>query len=74
MSIVNMSVLTGIQVPLAGFASNVMTGGTPRELESHELVGSGFIAVILAGLACGPMELVMIQQQRFGGSLVSAAA
>ena len=33
------------------------------------LVGGG-----LSGLACGPMELVMIQQQRFGKSLLATPA
>ena len=36
-------------------------------------VGAGFAGGALSGVVCAPMELVMIQQQRSGGSLLGTA-
>ena len=68
-SIGNMAVLTGLQFPLAGACAKLITGGTAREMSGMETIGAAFAGGSLSGFACGPMELVMIQQQRFGGSL-----
>ena len=70
MSVFNMSVLTGIQFPLTGMVSNAVTGGADRQLSKGERIGAGFIGGALSGFACAPMELSMIQQQRFGGSFL----
>eukprot|EP00602_Paraphysomonas_sp_CaronLab_P003453 CAMPEP_0185025550 /NCGR_PEP_ID=MMETSP1103-20130426/8462_1 /TAXON_ID=36769 /ORGANISM="Paraphysomonas bandaiensis, Strain Caron Lab Isolate" /LENGTH=240 /DNA_ID=CAMNT_0027558771 /DNA_START=52 /DNA_END=771 /DNA_ORIENTATION=+ len=70
-SIGNMSVLTGLQFPLTGIVTNVITGGQNRKLSASEQISSGFAGGALSGFACAPMELVLIQQQRFGGSLLS---
>jgi hypothetical protein len=72
MSITNMSVLTGLQFPLTGAVTNVITGGESRKLKMSEMIASGFIGGAISGVVCGPMELVMIQQQRFGDSIVKA--
>lgn len=63
-----MSVLTGLQFPLTGAVTAAVTGGRER-IEASEMVLSGFIGGTISGLVCGPMELVMIQQQRYGGGL-----
>jgi len=73
MSIINMSVLTGAQFPLTGAVSKAITGGSDRAMSDGEKVAAGFMGGALSGVICAPMELVMIQQQRFGTSLVSAA-
>ena len=69
-----MSVLTGIQFPLFGMISNVFTGGEGRKLTSGEQISAGFFGGALSGFACAPMELVLIQQQKFGGSVFSTPA
>lgn len=69
MSLTNMMVLSGLQFPLTGLAAGVMTGGTTRKLSDMEEIGSGFIGGVLSGFICAPMELVMIQQQRYGSAL-----
>lgn len=74
MSITNMGVLTGLQFPLTNAVRNAFTGGEVRKLTNSELVSSSFIGGAISGLVCGPMELVMIQQQRFGGSVVATPA
>lgn len=71
MSLVNMCVLSALQVPLTGLVTSAFTGGTARTLSGGELIGSGFVGGVLSGVVCAPMELTMIQQQRFGTSLLS---
>jgi solute carrier family 25 (mitochondrial carnitine/acylcarnitine transporter), member 20/29 len=70
-SVMNMSILTGLQFPLTGLVSGAITGGAERRLTDGEMIGSGFVGGALSGFACGPMELVMIQQQRFGGGILA---
>jgi solute carrier family 25 (mitochondrial carnitine/acylcarnitine transporter), member 20/29 len=48
-----------------------ITGGQKRSLNATEQISAGFAGGALSGIACAPMELVLIQQQRFGGSLFS---
>lgn len=69
-----MAILTGLQFPLTGMVTNVITGGEERKMTGAETIGAAFAGGWLSGFACGPMELVMIQQQRFGGSIVAAPA
>ena len=73
-SIGNMVVLTGAQFPLTGMVSRAITGGEDRPLGKGEKVAAGFAGGALSGFVCAPMELIMIQQQRFGASLFSAAS
>lgn len=71
MSITNMGILTGLQFPLSNAVAMTLTGGEKRRLSSFESISSSFIGGMVSGLVCCPMELVMVQQQRFGGSVVS---
>jgi hypothetical protein len=73
-SIGNMVVLTGAQFPLSGAVGNAITGGEDRPLGRGEKIASGFAGGALSGFLCAPMELVMIQQQRFGTSMTEAAS
>lgn len=70
----NMSVLTGIQFPLFGMISNAFTKGQDRKLTSVEQISAGFLGGAFSGIACAPMELVLIQQQKFGGSVFGTPA
>mmetsp|Transcript_13494 Transcript_13494/g.40176 ORF Transcript_13494/g.40176 Transcript_13494/m.40176 type:complete len:276 (+) Transcript_13494:181-1008(+) len=73
-SVVNMATLTGLQFPLTSSVANVFTGGVDRPLGDGEKIGAAFCGGFLSGLACGPFEFTMIQQQRFGGSIVGTPA
>ena len=73
-SIGNMVVLTGLQFPLSGAVARGITGGEDRPLSKGEKVASGFAGGAISGFVCAPMELIMIQQQRFGTSLLGAAS
>lgn len=68
-SAMNMGGLTGIQFWLSGFFQKMFTGGT-RKLSIGEEMMSGFLGGFISGLPCCIWELIMIQQQRFGGTLV----
>jgi len=69
-SITNMAVLTGIQFFATGKIAGMFTGNTPRPLNSSETIAAAFMGGAISGIACGPMELVMIQQQRHGGTII----
>ena len=71
MSMTNVCILTGLQFPLTGAVRNVITGGKERRLTDMEQIGAGFIGGVISGVVCAPMELVMIQQQRFGTSMLA---
>jgi len=73
-SVTNMGVLTGLQFISTGWIKSIITGGKEREMNVGEMVLSGFMGGALSGLACCPMELVMIQQQRWGGNIVGTPA
>ena len=68
-SVANMAILTGMQFPLAGICAKLITGGEAREMSGVETISAAMMGGAISGFACGPMELVMIQQQRFGGSI-----
>lgn len=70
MSVTNMSVLTGVQFPLTSSVTQMITGGQTRRLKDSEMLIAGFAGGATSGILCGPMELVMIQQQRFGGNIL----
>jgi len=74
MSLTNMMVLSGLQIPLTAACTRVVTGGVERKLSDGEMIGAGFAGGVLSGFVCAPMELVMIQQQRFGTSLLATPA
>jgi hypothetical protein len=63
MSITNMAVLTGLQFPLTGALTRFVTGGKERRLTEAEMVSTAFWGGAISGVACAPMELIMIQQQ-----------
>lgn len=70
-SVINMASLTALQFPLSSFSAGVITGGAERPLTDVEEVAAGFCGGVMSGFLCAPMELVLIQQQRFGGSLLA---
>eukprot|EP00298_Acanthocystis_sp_HF-20_P004531 c14862_g1_i1.p1 GENE.c14862_g1_i1~~c14862_g1_i1.p1 ORF type:complete len:267 (+),score=93.52 c14862_g1_i1:27-827(+) len=66
---VNVGVLTMWQFAVCGTLKNVITGGVVRKLSLTEEVIAGFGAGASSALICTPLELIMIQQQRKGGSI-----
>lgn len=68
-SCMNLGVLTGLQFLSAGAIQKTITGGKDRPMTTAEEVVAGFLGGAMSGPACCFMELVMIQQQRHGGTM-----
>ena len=64
---------TGFQFLVNGTVKCMMVGNERRHLTPAEQLGAGFIAGSTSALLISPTELLMIQQQRKGGSIVGAA-
>jgi len=58
---------------LNGVVKKLMLGDAVRELSNAEKIGAGVTAGALSGVVCGPIELIMIQQQAKGGGLLETA-
>lgn len=56
-----------------GLVQKAVTGGVDRPLTAAEKITCGTSAGVLSGIVCGPIELVMIQQQRQGLSLMATS-
>lgn len=74
MSLANMMILTGAQVPLTGMVKNAITQGEVRRLSDGEELTAALTGGVISGFLCAPMELIMIQQQRYGTSLIATPA
>ena len=73
-SVVNNSLMIGGQFAVAGEAIKTlkkMFGAGPKENCVPALFMGTFIGGYISGFWCGPIEMAMIQQQRFGMPLGS---
>lgn len=64
----NLGVVTGLQCVLSGSFQKLIVGDAPKMTTSQE-IGCGFLGGLASAPVCCVLELIMIQQQRFGGSL-----
>eukprot|EP00483_Globobulimina_turgida_P012323 UN12346 len=69
-SVSNMAALTAIQFFGTGVIKRAIVGNQDRALTSSETLLSAFAGGAISGIVCGPLELTMIQQQRFGGNII----
>lgn len=70
----NFSSVTMFQFAAAGKIKAILTGREIRTMTASEQLTAGALAGISSALLCSPMELLMIQQQRKGGSLPGTLA
>lgn len=70
-NLLNNSFCVGSQFLLNGMTKQVLLGGSSRQLTAPEKIGAGAAAGAVSGVVCGPIELVMIQQQRHGTGVLS---
>ena len=68
-NVVNNGFCVGSQFFLNGLVRKLLLRGEDRTMSDAEKIGCGFSAGALSGIVCGPIELVMIQQQRSGLSM-----
>lgn len=73
-SVGNMSLTTGVQFYTGGMYQKMVTGGVGTEMTYGQEIGTAFMGGVTSGPICSVMELVMIQQQNFGGSLMSTCS
>lgn len=73
-SISNMAALTAIQFFGTGLIKRAIVGGEDRALSSSETLVSAFAGGAISGIVCGPLELTMIQQQKFGLNIIQTPA
>jgi len=59
----------GLQFGITGYIKKLITGGENRHLSSKEEIGAAVLGGCVAALFAAPIEVTMIQQQRFGGAL-----
>jgi len=67
-NVTNMGSCTMIQFSIGGAAKKSILGTESRSLYAYEEMGAGVFAGVLSAFVGSPLELVMIQQQRKGGS------
>lgn len=68
---VNMGSCTMIQFVIGGKLRQIVQGDSDRNLSLAEEMGCGILAGSTSALVGSPLELIMIQQQRKGGSTMS---
>lgn len=73
MACLNLGGTTAVQFWTTGFFQNLVQRD-PKKLTSSEQMLGSFLGGVASGVPCSIWELIMIQQQRFGGSIVSAPA
>lgn len=70
-NIINMGSCTMIQFSVGGAAKKAIIGSENRSLEAYEEMGAGIFAGVMSAFLGSPLELIMIQQQRKGGSTMN---
>jgi solute carrier family 25 carnitine/acylcarnitine transporter 20/29 len=73
MACLNLGGTTAVQFWTTGFFQNVVSSDVRHMTSSEQMLGS-FLGGVASGVPCSLWELIMIQQQRYGGSVVSAPA
>lgn len=68
---VNMGSCTMIQFAVGGKLKNLVLAGETRNLTLAEEMSCGIVAGSVSAIVGSPLELIMIQQQRKGGSTVA---
>lgn len=69
MAMMNLGGTTGVQFVSTGFFQRMLAGGHSQTNVSE--MGGSFLGGVFSGIPCCVWELTMIQQQRFGGSLLA---
>lgn len=66
----SMAALTGIQFISSGYLQKLIAGDIKNQMSWGQEVACAFLGGAISGPACCMMELTMIQQQRFGGTML----
>jgi len=69
-NLANLCIKRSLCMPIAAGITNTITGGSARRLTDGEQFAAAIGAGFVSSFVVSPVELVMIQQQRFGTTLV----
>mmetsp|Transcript_20689 Transcript_20689/g.42021 ORF Transcript_20689/g.42021 Transcript_20689/m.42021 type:complete len:275 (+) Transcript_20689:83-907(+) len=70
MACLNLGGTTAVQFWAVGFFQKMLAGD--KKVSSSQQMTAAFMGGVASGVPCSLWELTMIQQQRFGGSIISA--
>jgi solute carrier family 25 (mitochondrial carnitine/acylcarnitine transporter), member 20/29 len=70
MAMLNLGGTTAIQFWFTGFFLKMLSGGNTGNLSKETTTQAAFLGGLFSGIPCSLYELTMIQQQRFGGSII----
>merc|ERR1712078_634216 len=68
MACLNLGGTTAVQFGATGFCQKILRGG--GESSPFTQMTGSFLGGVISGIPCSLWELCMIQQQRFGGSIL----
>ena len=75
MGIIDMGIMTAIQYPLTNYIYKTVFDKNSNKSffvsENKKKIISSFSSGMLSGFVCSPMELVIVQQQRWGGNIIN---
>lgn len=72
MACLNLGGTTAVQFWSTGFFQKLIAGD--RQIDAKGQMAAAFLGGVASGVPCSVWELTMIQQQRFGGSIIGAPA
>jgi hypothetical protein len=72
MACLNLGGTTAVQFWATGFFQNLISKNNTKVLNKTETMGAAALGGFVSGVPCSVWELTMIQQQRFGGTLLGA--
>lgn len=70
MAMMNLGGTTALQFFATGIFQKWLSGGSREKLSKQTEAGAALLGGLFSGIPCSFYELTMIQQQRFGGSIV----
>eukprot|EP00301_Raphidiophrys_heterophryoidea_P021795 c6114_g1_i1.p1 GENE.c6114_g1_i1~~c6114_g1_i1.p1 ORF type:complete len:293 (+),score=33.43 c6114_g1_i1:61-879(+) len=70
-NLINMASCTMWQFAVCGWVKHHISGGTPHTLNLRQELTAGFVAGASSSVLVGPLELLMVQQQRKGGTMIT---
>jgi len=73
-SIFNEMQMMGLQFGITGFFQKLFVGNSTNKMSNGQTVCAAVLGGVISANAASPVELIMIQQQRYGGSFLGTPA
>eukprot|EP00049_Salpingoeca_infusionum_P011389 m.198158 g.198158 ORF g.198158 m.198158 type:complete len:278 (-) comp14915_c0_seq1:538-1371(-) len=72
-NMLNMGLLTGLQMPVTSSVQRLIKGDSIQSLTHGETIASSLIGGFVSGIVSTPLELIIVQQQNLGKSIPATA-